>query len=72
MPQHARITIRFMNGESHVLTVNYNPATGKPDVKITGDSPATAVAHFGRDDGNGWYELLAAPLANIQSWGRFT
>ena len=59
----AAITVRFTDGTERTVTVNRD-AGGMLRVPVLDD-----VAHFGRDDGDGWREFFAVPLVNVKDWG---
>ena len=64
---HQRITVWFTNGDSHVLSVDYDTNRGQPIVR----RDDTGILRFGRTQDGRWFELLAAPEINVQYWGRF-
>ena len=57
------ITVRYTDGSERTVTVNRS-ADGQMYVPVE-----DGVAHFGRDDGDGWRAFFAAPLVNIKDWG---
>jgi hypothetical protein len=60
-PGGKRITVRLSDGTDNHMVVSL--------IKLVTDSNGNAViAQFGRDDGNGWREFLAAPLTSIVCW----
>ena len=60
-PNKKRITVHLTDGTDRNLVVSL--------IQITSDQAGNGViARFGRDDGKGWCELLAAPLTSIVSW----
>ena len=58
-----RITIWLINGESHVLVCAWDNRKRQTVVKVEDD-----ILRFGRDDGEGWRELLAAPRTSVLYW----
>ena len=60
-PGKKRITVHLTDGTDRNMVVSL--------IKIDSDSAGNGIiARFGRDDGNGWREFLAAPLSSIVSW----
>lgn len=60
-----RITVKFVDGEERELVIDRRGGIRYD----CGDDGKAVVAKFGRNDGSGWYELLAAPLTSIINWG---
>jgi hypothetical protein len=60
-PGGKHITVHLIDGTDRKLCVSL--------IQIESDSAGNGViVRFGRDDGRGWCELLAAPLTSIVSW----
>ncbi len=60
---YRRIEIEYNDGTNQNITIDeFKGVRFYPDENYQ-------VAHFGRDDGHGWRELVAAPLTSIKKWG---
>jgi len=60
-PNGKRITVHLTDGTDRTMVVSL--------IKVESDAAGNGIiARFGRDDGNGWREFLAAPLMSIISW----
>jgi hypothetical protein len=60
-PGGKRITVHLSDGTDRKMVVSL--------IQIVSDPSGNGIiARFGRDDGNGWNEFLAAPLTSIVSW----
>jgi hypothetical protein len=60
-PGGKRITVHLTDGTDRQMVVSL--------IQIVNDSAGNGIiARFGRDDGCGWNEFLAAPLSSIVSW----
>jgi hypothetical protein len=60
-PGGKRITVHLNDGTDRQMVVS--------QIKVVSDSAGNGIiARFGRDDGHGWREFLAAPLSSIVSW----
>jgi hypothetical protein len=60
------IIIKFTDGETKTIVVSTH-RDGRPDVRLY-DSEDWEIIHFGRDAGNGWTEVLAAPVRSVLWW----
>ena len=54
-PGKKRITVHLTDGTDRTMVIT--------EIRIDGP-----IIRFGRDDGSGWREFLAAPLTSIISW----
>lgn len=61
-----KITIKFTDGEHRDLVVSVD-RQGRAEVKMY-ESEDWEIIHFGRNDGRGWVELLAAPVRSVLWW----
>jgi hypothetical protein len=61
MARERRITVHLIDGTERDMVIS------KIKYDTTNDC-TPVVARFGRDDGNGWVEFLAAPLTSIIYW----
>lgn len=60
-PGGKRITVHLNDGTDRKMVVSL--------IDIVSDPAGNGIiARFGRDDGKGWREFLAAPLTSIISW----
>lgn len=60
-PKGKSITVHLIDGTDRKMVVSL--------IEIVSDPAGNGcIARFGRDDGNGWHEFLAAPLTSIVSW----
>ena len=57
-----RVTVHLTDGTDKTMVI------GNSVLHPLGFWIEDGVAHFGRDDGNGWHEFLAAPLTSIICW----
>jgi len=53
--RHRRVEVHLTDGTDRSMVIS--------EIKVE-----DGIAYFGRDDGNGFREFLAAPLTSIISW----
>lgn len=61
------ITIKFTDGNTKTAVVSTRLRDGRADVRMY-EEEDWEILHFGRDDGRGWVEILAAPVRSVLWW----